>query len=149
MYWAAILWLALLVVFLITEAATVALVSLWFAAGSLAALVVALLGGSIWLQIAVFVVVSAVLLLLLRPLVRRYITPRLTATNADSVIGTEGLVTVAVDNLAGTGQVKLGGMYWTARSSTGEPIAKGTLIRVDRISGVKVFVTPCPVSSPV
>ena len=93
--------------------------------------------------------VSTVLLLLLRPLVRRYVTPKLTATNADSVIGTVGLVTVAIDNTAGTGQVKLGGLYWTARSTTGAPIPLDTQVRVDRISGVKVYVTPVTVSAPV
>ena len=142
MNWAAIVWLVLLVVFLIAEAATVTMVSLWFAAGALAALVIGLLHGPLWLQIGAFVAGSAVLLLLLRPLVRRYVAPKITATNADSVIGKTGLVTVAIDNVAAAGQVKLGGMVWTARSTSGGPIGTGTLIRVDRIEGVKVFVTP-------
>lgn len=142
MNWAAIVWLVLMVVFLIAEAATVTMVSLWFAAGALAALVIGLLHGPLWLQIGAFVAVSAVLLLLLRPLVRRYVAPKITATNADSVIGKTGLVTVAIDNVAATGQVKLGGMVWTARSTSGGSIDTGTMIRVDRIEGVKVFVTP-------
>lgn len=142
MNWAVWVWLVLLVVFLAAEAATVSMVSLWFAAGALAALVVNLLGGPLWLQTGVFVAISAVLLLLLRPLVRRYITPKVTATNADSVIGKTGLVTAAIDNLAAIGQVKLGGMVWSARSTSGDPIGEGTRIRVDRIEGVKVFVTP-------
>lgn len=142
MNWAVWVWLVLLVVFLAAEAATVSMVSLWFAAGALTALVVSLLGGPLWLQTGVFVAVSAVLLLLLRPLVRRYITPKVTATNVDSVIGKTGLVTAAIDNLAATGQVKLGGMVWSARSTSGDPIGEGIQIRVDRIEGVKVFVTP-------
>jgi len=141
MYWAAMIWLVLLVLFVIAEAATVTLVSLWFAVGAVAAMAAALLGASAWVQFGIFALVSTVLLLLLRPLVRRYVTPKLTATNADSVIGTVGLVTVAIDNTAGTGQVKLGGLYWTARSTT--------QVRVDRISGVKVYVTPVTVSAPV
>lgn len=149
MYWAAMIWLVLLVLFVIAEAATVTLVSLWFAVGALVAMAAALLGASAWIQVGVFALVSLVLLLLLRPLVRRYITPKLTATNADSVIGTVGLVTVAIDNTAGTGQVKLGGLYWTARSTTGAPIPLDTQVRVDRISGVKVYVTPAAVSAPV
>ena len=145
MNWAAILtWLALLAAFLALEAATVSMVSLWFAVGALAALVVTLLHGPIWLQILVFILVSAVLLLLLRPLVRRYVTPKLTATNTDALLGTSGLVSVAIDNLSGAGQVKLGGMVWTARSTTGAPIAAGTRVVVDRIEGVKVFVSPVP-----
>ena len=142
MNWAAIVWLILIVLFLIAEAGTVSMVSLWFAAGSLAALLTALLGGAAWLQILVFLVVSAGLLLALRPLVRRYITPKLTATNVDSVVGSTGLVTAAIDNVAAAGQVKLGAMEWTARSTSGEPIPEGTLVKVDRIEGVKVFVTP-------
>ena len=142
MNWAAIIWLALLVLFLILEASTITLVSLWFAAGALAALLASLLHASIGVQIVLFVVVSACLLTLLRPLVRKYLDPKLTKTNADSIIGSTGLVTVAIDNISAAGQVKLGAMYWTARSTSGAAIPEGTLIRVDRIEGVKVFVTP-------
>ena len=141
MNYGVIIWLSLLVVFLIAEASTVMLISLWFAAGSLAALIVCLLGGSWGLQVGVALVVSNILLLALRPLVRKYFNPKLVKTNVDSVIGTEGYVTDDVDNLSATGQVKLGGMYWTARSTGGKPIAKGTLVRVDRIEGVKAFVS--------
>ena len=145
MNWAAIIWLLLVVVFLIAEAATVTVISLWFAAGALAAMATALLGGGIWLQAGIFVLVSAAALTALRPLVRKYLTPKLTATNVDSVIGTTGLVTIAIDNVNALGQVKLGAMYWTARSTTGAPIPEGVMIRVDRIEGVKVFVTPVQV----
>ena len=145
MNWAAILWLVLMVVFLILEAATVTLVSLWFAAGALAAMVAALLGGALWLQVTLFLVVAAVLLTALRPLVRRFLTPKLTATNIDSVIGSTGLVTAPINNVTASGQVKLGAMVWTARSTSGEPIPEGTLVRVDKIEGVKAFVTPAEV----
>jgi len=145
MNWAAIIWLVLTVVFLAAEAATVTVISLWFAAGSLAAMVMALLGSGIGLQAAVFLVVSAVALTALRPLARKYLTPKLTATNVDSVIGSVGIVTAAIDNIGATGQVKLNGMEWTARSTTGEPIATGTRVRVDRIEGVKVFVSPAEI----
>ncbi len=142
MNWAAIIWLILIVVFLIVEASTVTLVSLWFAAGSLAALLISLFNGAEWLQVTAFLAVSAILLSLLRPLVRKYVTPKLTKTNADAVIGSTGLVTVAIDNVAAEGQVKLGAMVWTARSTSGDPIPADTLIRADRIEGVKVFVSP-------
>ncbi len=149
MNWAAILWLILMVVFLVVEASTVTMVSLWFAAGALAAMVISLLQGAVWLQVTVFVAVSAVLLTALRPLVRKYVTPKLTATNVDSVIGSTGLVTVAIDNVKATGQVKLGAMVWTARSSSGDLIPEGTLVRVEKIEGVKVFVSPITVSAAV
>ncbi len=141
MNWAAIIWLVLMVVFLVVEASTVTLVSLWFAAGALAAMAVSLLGGAVWLQTAVFLAVSVVSLLALRPLVRKFLTPKLTATNIDSIIGSTGLVTAPIRNVSAAGQVKLGAMVWTARSTSGEEIPEGALVRVDRIEGVKVFVT--------
>ena len=144
------IWLGLLVLFLIVEAAcAVHLVSIWFAAGALAALLVDALHGPLWLQITVFLVVSCALLLSLWPLTRKYLNPKLTATNIDSVIGSTGLVTADIDNLTASGQVKLGAMEWTARSTSGAPIPTGTKIRVDRIEGVKVFVSPAEVTSPV
>lgn len=145
MKWAAIVWLLLLVVFLAAEAATVSMVSLWFAVSALVALLVALLGGPGWLQGTLFLVISAVLLALLRPLVKRYVTPRITATNVDSVIGSTGLVTTAIDNVSAVGQVKLGAMEWTARSTSGQLIPVGTRVRVDKIEGVKVYVSPAEV----
>ena len=145
MKWAAIVWLLLLVVFLAAEAATVSMVSLWFAVSALVALLVALLGGPGWLQGTLFLVISAVLLALLRPLVKRYVTPRITATNVDSVIGSTGLVTTAIDNVSAAGQVKLGAMEWTARSTSGQLIPVGTRVRVDKIEGVKVYVSPAEV----
>lgn len=146
MNWAACFWLVLMVLFLAVEAGTVALVSLWFAAGALAAVITALLGGAVWLQITVFVVVSVALLAALWPLVRAHAAPRLTKTNVDAVVGTVGLVTVAIDNVSALGQVKLGAMVWTARSTSGDPIPEGTKVRVDRIEGVKAFVSPVEVA---
>ena len=145
MKWAAIVWLLLLVVFLAMEASTVSMVSLWFAAGSLIALLTALAGGPGWLQITLFLAVSAGLLLALRPLVKKYVTPKVTATNVDSVVGSTGLVTAAIDNVSAAGQVKLGAMEWTARSTSGQPIPVGTLVKVDKIEGVKAFVSPAEV----
>lgn len=143
MNWAAIIWLALMVGFVIAEAACpFHLVSIWFAAGALVATVVSLLGGEVWLQVTLFLVVSVALLILLWPLTRKVLKPKVTATNVDSLIGAEGYVTAGVDNRNAAGQVKLSGMDWTARSSSGENIEAGTLVRVDRIEGVKAFVSP-------
>lgn len=142
MKFAAFVWLGLVILFLIAEGATVSLVSLWFAAGAVVAMFAALLGAGAWLQTGLFLVVSGALLLMLRPVVRRYLVPKITPTNVDSLVGSTGLVTEAIDNVTASGQVKLGAMEWTARSTTGENIPQGTLIRVDRIEGVKVYVTP-------
>lgn len=143
------IWLILMVIFLIAEAATVTMTSLWFAAGSLVAMVVALLGGTVWLQIAAALVVSAVLLACLRPVVRKHFNPKLTRTNVDSVIGSRGYVTADIDNISAVGSVKLGAMEWTARSTDGSRIPAGTLVQVDKIEGVKAFVTAVEVAAEV
>ena len=145
----AIIWLVLLVVFLIVEAFTVATVSLWFAGGALAALLAALVGGPVWLQAALFLAVSAVLLACLRPLVRKHFTPKIHSTNVDAVVGKRGYVTVSIDNDAASGTVKLGGMEWTARSADGKRIEAGTLVEVCRIEGVKAIVSPAEVTETV
>jgi len=144
-----IVWLVLMVMFLIAEAATVTMISLWFAAGSLAALVVSLLGGTWALQVITALVVSALLLASLRPLAKKHFTPKLVKTNVDSVVNSRGYVTADIDNNSATGSVKLGAMEWTARSSSGAPIAKGTLVKVDRIEGVKAFVSPAEIEATV
>ena len=100
MNWAAVVWLALIVVFLLIEASTVTLVSTWFAVGALAALIAGLLNAPVWLQVMVFVLISAAALSALRPLVRKYVTPKITKTNVDAVVGSTGLVTVAIDNVS-------------------------------------------------
>ena len=143
MNWGAIIWFGLLLVFLIVEAACpIHLVSIWFAAGSLVAMIVSFLGGPVWLQVTLFLVVACTLVALLWPFIRKFLNPKLSKTNVDAVIGSEGKVTSDIDNITATGQVKLGAMEWSARSSSGIPIPKGTLVKVDRIEGVKVFVTP-------
>ncbi|MGN1003471.1 MAG: NfeD family protein [Oscillospiraceae bacterium] len=135
-----LIWLTLLALFTIGEAVTVGLVSIWFAAGSLAALLCALANGPLWLQIALFIVVSALCLLAIRPLAQKYVNSRVQPTNADRVIGAEAKVTEDIDNLQGKGAVTIGGITWSARSEHDAPIPAGTLVRVLRIEGVKVYV---------
>ena len=143
---AVIIWLVLLILFLIVEAAcAVHLVCLWFAVGALIALLGAIAGAAVWLQVSLFLVVSCVLLALLWPMVKKFLNPSHVATNIDSIIGSQGLVTEDIDNVSAQGQVKLGSMYWTARSTSGETLAAGTKIQVDSIEGVKVFVSPVEV----
>ncbi len=141
----ATMWLVLLILFLVAEGATAAVTTIWFAAGALVAMITALLGAQVWLQVIVFVVVSVGCLLALRPLLKKYITPKKVRTNVDAVIGSQGVVLEKIDNLAGTGRVKLGGMEWSARAETNQCIEAGTVVLVDRIEGVKVFVTPVAV----
>ena len=135
-------WIAALVAFGILEAATVNMVSLWFMGGALAALIAQLLGAGIWVQVALFFVVSVVLLACLRPFVKKFINPRKTATNLDTAIGRQAVLTETVDNLRGTGALKLEGKEWSVRSASGEVLEKGSLVRVVEIKGVKLCVEP-------
>lgn len=141
----AIIWLALMVVFLIAEALTVSMVSLWFAAGAVVALLLSLLHLQVWVQVVVFFVVSGALLACLRPMVRRHVAPKIVPTNVDAIVGTRGIVTAEIDNVCAAGQVKVNGMEWSARSTTGEIVPEGALVRVERVEGVKLFVTPVKV----
>lgn len=137
-----IFWLAALVVFGVVEAATVGLVSIWFAMGALAALIASALGVPDLVQVVVFLVGSFATLLVVRPLAQKYVNNRHIPTNADRVIGQEAVVTEAIDNLKGQGQVKVAGTPWTARSGDDAAIPAGTTVRVLRIEGVKLYVTP-------
>ena len=138
----AIIWLVLMVVFLAVEAFTVVTVSLWFAGGALVALLLSLMGLEVWVQVVMFFVVSAVLLACLRPMVQRHLNPKLSRTNVDALIGTKCYVTADIDNISAAGQVKLGGLEWSARSANGLPIPAGTLVQVEHIEGVKAYVSP-------
>ena len=140
-----VLWFALLIVFVVAEAATVGMVSVWFALGALCAMISGLLGAKIWLQIVVFVAVSGVSLAALRPIAKRYFNAKRINTNVDALVGRTCLVVAPIDNVNACGQVKLGDVEWSARSSKDEPIAAGTQVRIDRVEGVKVFVTPIEV----
>lgn len=135
-----IFWLAAFIVFAIGEAVTVGLVSVWFAVGALAALFATALGAGLWLQITVFLGVSALALALFKPMSSKFLKPRVSATNADRVIGSAALVTETIDNTQAKGQVKVNGQVWSARSAQDIVIPAGTDVKVLRIEGVKVIV---------
>ena len=137
-----ILWIILAVAFLVVEFGTVALISLWFVVGALAALAACLLGAALWLQVLLFALVSLLMLLLLRPFLRRYVDPQQVPPNVDAVIGREGVVTETIDNIQGTGAVRLGGMTWTARTADGSALPVDTIVAVRAVEGVKLIVVP-------
>jgi membrane protein implicated in regulation of membrane protease activity len=142
MDWTMILWFALLLIFLVVEAAcAIHLVSIWFAAGALVALIASFFGAPLWLEILLFLLVSCVMVALFWPFIQKFLNPKVEKTNVEAVIGTEGYVTADIDNVSAAGKVKLGAMEWTARSTSGQLIPKGTLIKVDKIEGVKAFVS--------
>ncbi|MBR4953387.1 MAG: NfeD family protein [Oscillospiraceae bacterium] len=137
-----IFWASAAVLFLIIEAATVGIASIWFALGSLCALVAALLGAPLWLQIAWFIVISIATLIFTRPFVKRFVHAKRQPTNADRVIGSVCKVTETVDNIAGTGCVSVDGKLWSARSVDGIVIEEGSLVEIKEIQGVKLMVIP-------
>ena len=134
------LWLGAAVLFGVVEALTAGLVSIWFVAGAAAALVGALWGAGIGVQVALFLAVSAAALAATRPLVRRFTKGGTVATNADRALGETAKVTAAIDNAASTGAVYVDGKTWTARSADGSVIPVGATVQVLRMEGVKLFV---------
>lgn len=141
-----VLWIAVMVVMFIVEAATVSFVSIWFAGGALAALITALFGGTLLIQFIVFTIVSAVLLIGIWPLRTRLTRRGTVKTNADRVIGMHAIVTEQIDNLAGTGAVRVDGKIWTARSAGGEILEPGEVVLVARMESVKLYVEKATVT---
>ena len=134
-------WLALSVLLIITEIATVQLTTVWFAGGALTAMLFAAFGvKSIFVQIAVFLVVSVVLLIATRPLVKKHINKKSQPTNADRNIGQKAVVTEEINNLLGKGAAKIAGTEWTARAENDKIIPVGEAVTVVRIEGVKLIV---------
>ena len=140
------LWLGAIVLFGVTEVITEGMVSIWFVAGALAALGVCMSGWALGslsagaTQVLVFALVSALALVITRPLVRRFMTRPHIPTNSDRVVGMTAKVTEVVDNERATGAVYVDGKTWTARSADGSPIPAGTQVKVQKIEGVKLLV---------
>jgi len=131
-------WGILLIATIVIELVTVNLVTIWFAVGALGGLIVALLAGPLWLQITVFVVLSAAALLVTRPLVKKLVKPKIEPTNADRMIGKEGTVLMTVDPQKGEGLVNVEGNEWSATSEDGSIIENGSRVSIQEIRGVKV-----------
>lgn len=135
-------WLVAFVVLLVVEGIVPGLVSIWFAAGALAALVLSLFVDAVWAQALVFLAVSLVLLVLTRPLAKKYVNSRITPTNADRIVGSDCVVVEEIDNLRGTGAVSADGKVWTARMDTVDGKApKDSVVKVVRIEGVRLIVS--------
>ncbi len=136
-------WLAALAVFLVIEIITLGLATIWFAGGALAAFVLALFNVPWPVQIAVFLIVSIVLLIFTRPVVEKRLNESRTKTNVNSMAGKEGRVVETIDNFDQKGTVIVNGLEWTACSSEeGLVIPEGTKVIINEVKGVKVFVTP-------
>lgn len=136
----AIIWLAALVILLLAEALTLGLTTIWFAGGALIALIVALVGANVWVQLGIFLAVSLLLLIFTRPAALRYMNKSTLKTNVDSLTGEVGVVSERIDNLEATGKVKLNDVLWTARSEDGTVIEEGAVVEISRVEGVKLIV---------
>ena len=137
------IWVALLAAFIIIEASTAQLLTIWFAVGSLAALISTFITDNIIAQVIVFVVVSAIALVITRPLVKKMTKAQKQPTNSDMYIGKEAIVTEDINNLEAKGLVKVGGSIWTARTEVDNfTIPAGSHVTVIKIEGVKLIVRP-------
>ena len=134
-------WLAIIVVMSIMEACTCQLVSIWFVVAAIVSFIMSLLGMSTTSQIVVFAVLSLLLVVVTKPIVKKFISKKKTETNSDQYINKDGIVVEEINNLNGTGQVKISGITWTARTLNNDVILKDSLVKVEKIEGVKLIVT--------
>lgn len=136
-----IVWLAVLIILVVIEIFTLGLTTIWFAGGALAAILVAALGGPVWLQVLLAAIVSAVLLFFTRPVAMKYFNRDREKTNAESLVGRQAIVISEINNLQGIGQITVNGMEWTARSIVdGQTIEPGEVVIIRGINGVKLLV---------
>jgi len=136
----AIGWLIICLALVLFEIVTMGLTTIWFAAGALAAFIIALFSLPLWLQILVFVVVSLVTLVVTRQLAQKYINSKTTRTNVESMTGKVGKVEERIDNIEASGRVMIEGNSWLARSKNDEVIEEGVVVKVISVEGVKVIV---------
>lgn len=136
-----ILWGAVFAVMVIAELASMQLVSIWFAAGALASFITALCGMGMGMQMVVFVIVSIVLLVGTRPLLKKFRVENAQPTNIDLDIGKTAVVIENIDNSLDTGRAKLNGVDWKAVSADDSVISEGSIVRIEEIKGTKLFVT--------
>ena len=136
-----IIWLIITVVMSVIEIMTMGLVTIWFAAGSVVALILSLIGAPLWLQVAAFLVVSVVVLVLVRPIAAAHFNNRLKKTNIDAIIGRKLIAKTDIDNLHGTGKVDMDGSTWLALSSMDHVIIHaGEGVKVVEVRGAKLIV---------
>ena len=139
--WEYIFWGVLFVILLLAEAATTVFISIWLAAGALVAFFLAVFGLSFTIQCAAFVIISLILFTLTRPMVQKLRKTAPVATNADSLIGMDGIVKTPINPFE-NGRVRVNNLEWSARSVSGDPIEAGTRIVVEKIEGVTLLVKP-------
>ena len=135
-----IFWIIFFIAALLVEAATFALVSIWFAAGAMGALITATMGGNLTLQLIVFTLVSGILLAFTRPMLKKLFPNKFIPTNSELEVGKTAVVTENIDNETGGGRVKLGGVNWAAVSADGAKISEGAVVTVTEVRSAKLAV---------
>lgn len=133
-------WLIVMVLCGILEGITLGITSIWFVFGALAALVASFVIDSVIIQVVLFIVVSILLLIFTKPLAIKYLKVGSEKNTLNQIIGKEAIVLEEIDNINGTGQVKIGGIIWSAISSNGKNLPKDSIVVVVEIKGVKVIV---------
>lgn len=139
----ALCWLLLAALFIVIEIISLGLTTIWFAGGAFVAALAGLAGVSLTIQVALFLIVSIILLVLTRPIAVKYLDSKTQKTNSEALIGQKAVVLQTIDNLKTQGQVKVNGMEWTARAKTDEMvIPEGEVVTILEIQGVKLIVEP-------
>ncbi len=139
-----IFWIVILVAALLVEAATFALVSIWFAAGALGAMIAASMGANLTVQLVVFALLAGLLLVFTRPLLKKLFPHRFIPTNSELEVGKTAVVIEEIDNETGKGRVKLGGVNWAAVSADNEKIPVGEIVKVTAVCSAKLSVSRNP-----
>lgn len=135
------IWLLIAVGMAIMELATTGLVTIWFAFGALVSCIAAALGASLPVQIVLFVIVSTVVIIAVRPLANKYINSRVKKTNIDALVGRKLIAKTDIDNIHGLGKVDMDGSTWLALSSDDNVVIRaGEEIEVVKVSGAKLVV---------
>lgn len=137
---ASIVWLIILAVLIVIEIMTMGLTTIWFGIGAIGAAIVAWMDYGIWVQVIVFAILSVIVMALCRPIAVRYLNKDKEKTNVDDVVGKTVVVSRKIDNTMASGEVKLNGIEWTARSEDGRVIEEGEQVTVVAVEGVKLIV---------
>lgn len=136
-----IIWAVIIVLFAVLEMMTAQLLSIWFVLGAIGALIAALFGANTTVQIVVFITITIIALIATRPIVKKHLNTKVQSTNADRCIGQDTVVIEQIDNMRSTGQVKVNGSVWSARSADNTVVEADTIVTVEKIDGVKLIVT--------
>jgi membrane protein implicated in regulation of membrane protease activity len=132
-------WIAVIVLSVIAEVNTAALVAIWFMPSAIVATVLAFFNVPIFVQALVFTALSALFIIFSKTIFNKTLRPNHTPTNADAVIGETAIVTERICNIENKGLVKVRGQIWSARSADGAELEEGETVSVISIEGVKLI----------